>query len=253
MKGVWNNGEVISLFKVVEEKKEKGEGLRKAFEEHAKKYNRKPNSVRNYYYQEVDKLGRDEKRAAKLKLDLTKHIKNRSKSFSKQEEEALICKIEKLLGQGRSVRSACCQLAKGNKAKMLRFQNKYRNYKHSLQGGKMEEGKIIQFSSSKKQLLTESDITSLFMGLVRLVKKNIASEFENKQNQEKESLQQKLRKTITTLGEREGEISSLKEKFEKLKKENQMLSQKMMKLKCEKASMLSKKLSASKVKASINV
>ena len=51
MKGVWNNSEVASLFKVIEEKKEKGASLRRAFEEHAKKYNRKPNSVRNYYYQ----------------------------------------------------------------------------------------------------------------------------------------------------------------------------------------------------------
>ena len=94
MKGVWNNSEVISLFKVIEEKKEEGLSLRQAFEEHAKKYNRKPNSVRNYYYQEIDKLGKDGARAKKLKIDLNKHIKNRSESFSKEEEQALVGEIE---------------------------------------------------------------------------------------------------------------------------------------------------------------
>ena len=85
------------------------------------------------------------------------------------------------------------------------------------------------------------------MGLVRLVKRNIASEFEQKQSREKESLNQKLRRTVAMLGEKDNELLSLKEKFEKLKKENQALSQKMMKLKCEKAALLSKKLDYSKV------
>lgn len=253
MKGVWKNSEVASLFKVIEEKKEKGASLRRAFEEHAKKYNRKPNSVRNYYYQEIDKLGRDGARVKKLKIDLKKHVKNRSESFSKEEETILVNKIEHLLKQGKSVRNACYLLSNGDPTKMLRFQNKYRNHKKSLQGGKVEEGNIIQFSSSKKQSLSENDITSLFMGLVRLVKRNIASELEQKQSKEKENLNQKLRKTIAMLGEKDNEILTLKEKFEKLKRENQALSQKMMKLKCEKASLLSKKLASSKVKAAINV
>lgn len=247
MKGVWNNSEVISLFKVIEEKKEKGLSLRQAFEEHAKKYNRKPNSVRNYYYQEIDKLDKDGARAKKLKIDLNKHIKNRSESFSKEEQQALVGEIERLLKQGKSVRSACCLLSKGDPSKMLRFQNKYRNYKKSLQQGNAGQNNIIQFSSGKKQSLTENDITSLFMGLVRLVKRNIASEFEQKQSREKESLNQKLRRTVAMLGEKDNELLSLKEKFEKLKKENQALSQKMMKLKCEKAALLSKKLDYSKV------
>ena len=47
MKGVWNNSEVISLFKVIEEKKEEGLSLRQAFEENTKKYNRKTYSMDN--------------------------------------------------------------------------------------------------------------------------------------------------------------------------------------------------------------
>ena len=79
------------------------------------------------------------------------------------------------------------------------------------------------------------------MGLIRLVKRNLTNEIEKKEIAEKESLNDKLRKTITMLGEKENEISLLKEKFESLKKENQSLSQKMLKLKCEKASLLSSK------------
>ena len=88
MKGVWNNSEVASLFKVIEEKKEKGASLRRAFEEHAKKYNRKPNSVRNYYYQEIDKLCRDGARVKKLKIAYKKSerklFKRRRNHFGKQ-------------------------------------------------------------------------------------------------------------------------------------------------------------------------
>lgn len=142
-------------------------------------------------------------------------------------------------------------LSEGDPTKMLRYQNKYRNavkQKESKSGG----ADIIKFSS-KRQGLSESDITSLFMGLVRLVKRNITSEIEQKQQKDKESLNEKLRKATLMLGEKDHEILTLKEKFDKLRQDYQALNQKMMKLKCEKASLLSKKLSSSKVKAVINV
>ena len=240
MKGIWANKEVRELFSSVEQKKAQGIALRKAFEEHAEKYNRKPNSVRNYYYQEIDNLSNDEKRLEKLKINLTLHKKNKSEGFSKSEEKCLVDKIDELKCQGKSVRSACYELSNGDPTIMLRYQNKYRNFTKAKQEQNVEQNNIIRFTS-RKQGLSENDITSLFMGLVRLIKRNIASDLEEKQAKEKEGLNEKLRKAIVMIGEKDSQLLTLKEKFEKLRKENQNLNQKMIKLKCEKANLLSLK------------
>ena len=242
MKGVWKNQEVYDLFESIEQKKKKGIALRKAFEEHAVKYNRKANSVRNYYYQEVDKLLHDKNRLKELKINLENHIKNKSKSFSQEETLKLINFIEKEKNKGISVRKSCYNLSNGDPVKMLRFQNKYRNYlksKSIVEQEAVNDNKIIRFTN-RKQGLTENDITSLFLGLVRLVKRNLTSEIEQKEEKEKETLNQKLRKAVSQIGEKENEIALLKSKFEKLQKEYSQLNQKMIKLKCEKASFLSK-------------
>lgn len=252
MNGLWKNSEVAELFASVENIKKKGESLRQAFSAHAKKYGRKPNSVRNYYYQEIDRLANDKARATKLKIDLKKHTKNTSTAFSKEEEDGLISQIENLLKQGKSVRGACFILSNGDSTKMLRYQNKYRNAIKKKKMATNNGGNIIHFAT-KRQGLSENDITSLFMGLVRLVKRNITSEIEQQQQKDKDILNDKLRKASVMLGEKDQEILSLKEKFEKLRQDYQALNQKMIKLKCEKASMLSKKLASSKVKAVINV
>ena len=56
MKGVWSDGEVKDLFKQVQEFKLAGKPTKDAFLQHAKTYGRKANSVRNYYYHELDSL-----------------------------------------------------------------------------------------------------------------------------------------------------------------------------------------------------
>ena len=53
---IWKNVEVKDLFEAVEDCKKRGEPLKLAFVSHANKYSRKPNSVRNYYYKEVENL-----------------------------------------------------------------------------------------------------------------------------------------------------------------------------------------------------
>ena len=47
MNGVWKDEEVIDLFNVVEKCKSAGKRVSFAFQEHAEKYSRKANSVRN--------------------------------------------------------------------------------------------------------------------------------------------------------------------------------------------------------------
>ena len=126
--GIWSNQEVKDLFKAVEEIKGSSQPLRKAFIMHAEKYSRMPNSVRNYYYHEIDNLTNDKTRLKKLAIDLSKHKKNNINYFSEEEEQSLMNKIDMLVKQGSSVRKACLTLSNGDVGQMLRFQNKYRNF-----------------------------------------------------------------------------------------------------------------------------
>ena len=109
--GLWDNQEVKDLFSEIEKTKQNGLPLRKAFIMHAQKYSRQPNSVRNYYYHEIDNLERDDQRLKKLGIDLSKHKKNTIQYFSKDEEDSLMHKIDRLVGSGYSVRKACLTLS----------------------------------------------------------------------------------------------------------------------------------------------
>ena len=112
--GIWSNSEVKELFNIVEQAKHDNMPLRRAFSMHAEKYSRMPNSVRNYYYHEIDNLKSDEKRAKKLGIDISKHQKNNIQYFSQQEEERLLASIDNLVKGGCSVRKACLTLSDGD-------------------------------------------------------------------------------------------------------------------------------------------
>ena len=237
-KGLCKDEEVKSLFQYVEEVKRSNEPLKNAFILHAKKYGRKPNSVRNYYYHEVDNLSDDSVRAKKLKIDMKNHEKNEINYFSESEEMELMKEIENLVKEGNSVRKACLNLSGGDVDKMLRYQNKYRNYLAKKKDN--DKSNIIKFTKKKAEILTESDINSLFMGLVRLVKRTAVEELANKMKEERESSNYLLRKALVDLNKKDKEIKQLKADFINLKMENSKLMQNMIKLKCDKASKLTK-------------
>ena len=158
---VWKDEEVLALFRAVENCKLERKSLKIAFSKHAETFNRKTNSVRNYYYKEVDCLVEDKSRCKRLGIDIGRHSKNRFVCFEKDEEESMSQQIEKLTNSGMSVRAACFKIANGDLTMMTRLQNKYQNLK---------KNNIIQFRQRQKSL-TESELNSLFMGLVRLIKK----------------------------------------------------------------------------------
>lgn len=229
-KGIWADTEVKDLFQYVEEVRKNNSPLKQAFVLHARKYGRAPNSVRNYYYHEIDKLAGDKNRASRLKIDLSHHSKSEVNYFSQEEELLLMNQIDQMVKAGYSVRKACLTLSNGDVDKMLRFQNKYRNYlaKNS------NKSNIIKFSKKKKEILTESDINSLFMGLVRLVKRTAVEELSDKMKEERESSNYLLRKALVDLNKKEKEIKDLKSQFLQLKQENVKLNESIMKLRCEK-------------------
>ena len=130
---IWNDGEVKALFENVENCKKNKVALVEAFAEHAKKFSRRPNSVRNYYYHEVDNLDADKVRAAKLRIDISKHKKAHFKNFDKVQEGDLFGEIDRLTSEGLSVRAACLKLSNGDLALMTRYQNKYQNMRRKLE------------------------------------------------------------------------------------------------------------------------
>lgn len=221
---VWSDQEVKDLFQVVEECKSMKRPLKDAFLKHANNYHRKGNSVRNYYYHEVDNLEKDEKRRKRLQIDLSKHLKNKLVPFSKRQEEEFLQKIEEYKKQGMSVRSACIKLSGGDMTLMTRLQNKFQNLKKEE-----KTNNIITFHKREKTL-SMNDIHSLFMGLVKLIKKASAEEVEAKFKEEKGQMNFFLKEAYNELNEKTKELKALKADYQILKSDNLKLSEKMNKL-----------------------
>lgn len=248
MKGIWENNEVKELFSVVENYKQKNKSLREAFEAHAEKYGRKPNSVRNYYYHEVDNLKADDKRLKHLGINLSKHNKTSIIYFSQEEEEKLMHDIDNLVKSGVSVRKACYNLSDGDVGQMLRYQNKYRNFlaknnkinEKPLE--KLESNNVIAFKKVQQRTLSEGEVQSLFMGLVRLVKKTALEESEEKYRKIISDANENLRKTVLALNNRERDYNKLKQEFLRVKSENSSLVNSVLKLRCDNANKLRIKL-----------
>ena len=245
-KGLWKNEEVVDLFKEVELIKNKNKSLKYAFIEHGKKYNRQPNSVRNYYYHEIDNLKEDKKRLKELKIDLSKHEKNEIQYFSEEEENLLMRKIDEMAQKGVSVRKACLELSNGNVELMLRFQNKYRNFIAKRKVKAKEENNIIKFK--KKNIFTDSEMNALFMGIVKLVKKNAFEEAKENYEKDLNMANIELRKSIMLTAQKEKELLSLKEELAKIKEENMKLIDDIIKLRSEKAEKLKNKLQTENLK-----
>ena len=234
MKGVWKDEEVKALFDAVKQVKQQSKPIKEAFSEHAAKFSRQPNSVRNYYYNEVENLKKDKERLKRLDIDLHEHEKVERKHFSQQEKLEVIEKIKSMVQGGCSVRKACLELSGGDVATMLRYQNKYR----SLQ--EQKPNNVLKFRG-RPSSITDSDLQGLFMGLVRLVKKNAAEKMKKQMEKEREE----SRVLLAKLGQKERELNFLKEDAARLKSENLSLKRKLMMQNC----VIAQKITSKKAKA----
>ena len=237
---MWNDDETKELFNVVEEFKQKKLPLSKAFYYFANKYNRKPNSVRNYYYKLVKELCCNEEKRLALNIDIGSHNPLKVKNFTDVETKELSTKVKELLNKGYSVRSACCTLANGDAKEMLRLQNKYRNVE------KEERCKIVTMSP-KKKMLSDAEINSLFMGLVRLIKKSAMEQAEDKIFAEVEDANASLRSVMVELVKKQKELELLKKNFEILKNEKLLIKEELNRLRSYKAKDLSKSMKGEKM------
>ena len=114
--GGWQKQEIDALQQSVEAAERSGESLRSVFERMSRQLGRKPNSIRNFYYAQVRAAqGEDGARTTPFE------------TFSPEEVEQLVEQVLTARAQGVSVRACVRQMANGDRARMLRYQNKYRS------------------------------------------------------------------------------------------------------------------------------
>lgn len=235
MKGIWQDAEVKSLFLEVEECKSAGKAIRDAFASHAQKFGRKPNSVRNYYYHEIDRLEEDKARLKRLNINLKEHQKSQFAFFTEEEKNKIIDKIKEKIDEGYSVRKACLMLSGGDVKQMLRLQNKYRASESE------KKSNVLKFKAKTTNKITDADINSIFLGLVKLIKKNALdaarAQVENSQLESAGA----IRKLLAELGQKERELKFLRDDYCSLKKENALLKKKLLIATCYKAREMSQK------------
>ncbi|MDR2505279.1 MAG: hypothetical protein LBD16_04150 [Oscillospiraceae bacterium] len=112
----WRQDEIDTLTNAIKNANQTGEPLRGVFVRMAQTLARKPDSIRNFYYAQLKKLD-DESRARSVPF----------KPFQEEEMRELLRQILQGVASGKSVRSCVTQMAQGDKSRMLRYQNKYRN------------------------------------------------------------------------------------------------------------------------------
>lgn len=114
-RGGWQQEEIDLLFSAVNRAAENGSPLRDVFAEVGTALSRKPNSIRNFYYARV----REQPGLAARQTPF--------RAFTDEEVHELLRYVLMGRGEGRSVRACVTQLADGDRAGMLRYQNKYRS------------------------------------------------------------------------------------------------------------------------------
>lgn len=254
----WQDKEIKELFLVVEKYKQKNASLLAAFSEYAKISGRKRNSVRNYYYQELAELQKNKIRAAKLNININNHTITNSVLFSNEETKEILTKILTYNSLGYSIRKACLLLADNDINKMVRYQNKYRSVlkndpqliekikseissKENKQQSKSLPNNVVYFKKQDQKKLSDNDINSLFLGLIKLVKKSAAENIEKKIMEDLECSNSTLRKTLIKLTKAEQDICDLSEKMKSQSLELEKVKIENMYLRTELADLLNKK------------
>lgn len=111
----WQQEEIDLLFSAVQEAAQNGTPLRNVFADVGTKLSRKPNSIRNFYYARVRENPNLSARQTPFR------------AFTQEEVHSLLRSVLIGRGQGESVRACVNRLANGDRAGMLRYQNKYRS------------------------------------------------------------------------------------------------------------------------------
>lgn len=237
MKAKWKDDEIKQLYTLVETNNQKNKSMLDSFKEFGKLTNRKTLSVRNFYYAFTKILKIDTSLQKKLNIDISKHYIQTFEHFDDVTQSETIAKIQNLKDQGYSTRSACLKLSNGDIKTMLRLQNKFRNVDtksktHINSKANQFENSIEVIRFPKKQRdaknfqgkLSDDDIKSLFLGLVKLVKENATSDSQEKAKKFLEQTEAEKRRKIVEIEQKQFEIERLKETIADLKNKNSTLN-----------------------------
>ncbi|MBR5012834.1 MAG: hypothetical protein IKY15_02730 [Clostridia bacterium] len=229
----WTKAEICKLFDMVEKYKKNNKPLLKAFQDFADRFARKCGSVRNFYYSQIKMFEASPQICKEWGINLDNHKKKPAKPFSVQEEQKLLLQIENLVQKGHSVRFACKMISGGDVTEMLRLQNKY----HALNAKKTNLDNVV-FMPQKKGSLSEGEISSLVLGLVKLVKKTAEEKAEESLKNKILSANFELRKSIKALADKQREVELLRKNFEILTTEKQKIEEEMKSLRCQNVELL---------------
>lgn len=115
----WASEEKDILWEEVRRATDEGGTLRQAFDSISQKTGRKPNSIRNFYYQSLREMDAPEGVAS---------LRTRSfVPFAEEEVDSLLRTILSQRAKGVSVRACVQEMAGGDRSLALRYQNKYRS------------------------------------------------------------------------------------------------------------------------------
>lgn len=265
---MWPDGEVKKLFKFIEEGKSKGKNLSYLFDAYAKQNDRKANSVRNYYYAELLFLEQNPAKCQRLDINLDMHKKCEQKVFEQDEIKKVVYEILRLKSLGYSVRKACFKLSNGNLSEMVRMQNKYRTIMAKQQDiieecktELKQKGFLVEESEHKSNVikmptrqnkLSDNDINSLFLGLVKLVKKQALEDANASLKSETEFANNALRKSLVEIQTKDLELKKLRENFKVVCKQKQKLEQEIVLIRGKNAENLQNKLKNTKKMAKLH-
>ena len=179
-KSKWTTSQINQLLEAAKNSNNRSQ----VFSQIAAQTGRKADSVRNFYY--------------KLISDMEEHGKNIFVPFAETDVDNLLREIILGYSRGESIRSVCLKLGNNDKGAMLRFQNKYRVIlaKEPSRIDKMVadlegQGYLVKNPTQRsnpfanvitmptaESALSDADINNLFMGLVRLIKRNSNDQVE---------------------------------------------------------------------------
>lgn len=114
-RGGWQPEETDLLFGAIKTAAENGTPLRDVFLQVGQQLDRKPNSIRNYYYARI----KEKPELAPGKVTF--------RAFDQEELHLLLRDVLMARGRGESVRACVTRRAGGDRSVMLRYQNKYRS------------------------------------------------------------------------------------------------------------------------------
>ena len=253
----WESSDIKSLFLLVEKCKLNNKNLLLAFKEFSRQTKRSYKSIRNYYYKKLSEFKENPELAKKIGINLDSHITKKTNHFSKIETKSLIKEILRQKCLGISVRKACLNISNNNIKDMIRYQNKYRSiiknnknlYEECLnelqQSGLKSRHKtsnnVIFMQKKEQKILSDDDINSLVLGLIKLVKKSAIENAQSKLIEQSNSNSNILRNTTVKLAKTEKALADTNNLLTQRDKTISVINEENLYLKTQLANLLAEK------------